>query len=126
MAWTFEKLRKTLLSKPGSFEDFPFGPEVSVFKVRSKMFALSSPGETPLRVNLKCYPEEAEVQRGMFAAVLPGYHMNKRHWNTIILDGSIPDPLIEEMIDTSYNLVVKGLKKSEREMLMGGDPRGPE
>ena len=123
MTWTFEKLKKTLLQRPGSYEDFPFGPDASVFKVKSKMFALSSPGENDLRVNLKCYPEEAEVQRAMFDAVLPGYHMNKRHWNTVVLDGSIPAPLIEEMIDTSYDLVVKGLKKSEREMLIGRDPR---
>ena len=115
MTWTYSKLRKKLLKKKGSFEDFPFGPDVSVFKVASRMFALCSPDETPLRVNLKCHPDEAEIQRTLFEAVLPGYHMNKRHWNTVILDGSIPDPLIEEMIDTSYNLVVKGLKRSERE-----------
>lgn len=117
-SWTFQKLKKTLLQKPGSFEDFPFGPGVSVFKVASKMFALASPEERPVRVNLKCHPEEADMQRAMFDAVLPGYHMNKRHWNTVILDGSIPVPLIEEMIDTSYDLVVKSLKKSERDTLL--------
>ncbi len=117
MTWTFEKLKSLLLEKRGSFEDFPFGPGVSVFKVGSKMFALVSADETPLRVNLKCHPEEAEIQRALFAAVIPGYHMNKRHWNTVILDGTIPAALVEEMIDTSYDLVVKGLKKKERAAL---------
>lgn len=116
--WTFNKLKKVLLKKKGAFEDFPFGPDVSVFKVGSKMFALVGPDEKPLRVNLKCHPDEAEVQRTLFSAIIPGYHMNKQHWNTVILDGSIPDPLIEEMIDTSYELVVKSLKKVERDRLL--------
>lgn len=121
MVWSFEKLKSILLSKRGSFEDFPFGPEVSVFKVAGKIFALTDPNDKPLRVNLKCHPDEAELQRSMFEAVLPGYHMNKRHWNTVILDGSIPEPLIEEMIDTSYELVVKGLKRSEKQKLEKGE-----
>ena len=116
--WTFNKLKKILLQKKGAFEDFPFGPEVSVFKVGSKMFALTSAAEKPLRVNLKCRPDEADLQRSIFPAVIPGYHMNKRHWNTVILDGSMPDALVEEMIDMSYDLVVRSLKKAEREKLL--------
>ena len=118
MKWTFNQLKKALLAKRGSFEDFPFGPEVSVFKVGSKMFALAHPGERPVRVNLKCYPEEAEIQRTLFPAILPGYHMNKRHWNTVVLDGSIPDALVHEMIDVSYDLVFRSLKKAERERVV--------
>ncbi len=122
MKWTHKTLKKALLAKPGSYEDFPFGPEVSVFKVGSKMFALSHPGKTPVRVNLKCYPEEAEIQRTLFPAVTPGYHMNKRHWNTVILNGTIPDALVYEMIDVSYDLVFRSLKKAERDRLAPPTP----
>lgn len=106
-----------LLSKPGSVEERPFGPETMVFKVMGKMFALVSPTEDPLRMNLKCDPFLAELLREKHEAVIPGYHMNKRHWNTIILDGSVPEEEVLEMIDASYQLVVKGLKKADREKL---------
>jgi len=112
-----ETIRSYLLSKQGAFEDFPFGPEVMVYKVMEKMFALVFWGGLSLRINLKCDPDLAMHFRAMYKAVNPGYHMNKKHWNTITLDGSIPDDEILSMIDDSYNLVVKGLKKADREKL---------
>jgi predicted DNA-binding protein (MmcQ/YjbR family) len=112
-----EAARVRLPSQPEAYEDHPFGPDVAVFKVRSKMFATLGYEGDVARINLKCDPEEALVLRDIFDAVLPGYHMNKAHWNTVILDGSIPRGEIEQMIDRSYGLVVKGLKKSERTSL---------
>jgi predicted DNA-binding protein (MmcQ/YjbR family) len=95
------------LSKPGAEETTPFGPETLVYKVGGKIFALTSPDEFPPRVNLKCDPERALELRDQYEAISPGYHMNKRHWNTLILDGSLPDPLVRELIDHSYLLVAK-------------------
>ena len=112
-----ETLRSYLLTKPGAFEDFPFGPETIVYKVMGKMFALVFWGESSLRINLKCDPDLAMHFRGFYKAVTPGYHMNKRHWNTITLDGSIPDEDIHAMINDSYRLVVKGLNKADRKNL---------
>ena len=112
-----EKLRTYLLNKRGSFEDFPFGPEVMVYKVMGKMFALVFWDELSLRINLKCDPDLAMHFRALYKAVTPGYHMNKEHWNTIILDGSVPDDEIHAMIDDSYCLVVRGLKKADRKKL---------
>ena len=114
-----EKLRAYLLNKKSSFEDFPFDPEVMVYKVMGKMFALVFWGESSLRINLKCDPDLAMHFRAMYEAVNPGYHMNKKHWNTVTLDGSISDGEIFEMINDSYNLVVKGLNKVDREKLAG-------
>ena len=105
------------LSFPGSQETFPFGPETSVFKVAGKMFALSQLGRSPLRVSLKCEPELAEQLRQAHPAVLPGYHLNKRHWNTVILDGSLPEQMIKDMIEDSYDLVVSKLPASRRRAL---------
>ena len=107
----FEALRKYFLNKPGASEGFPFGPSAMVFKVRSKMFALIAVEKTPLRINLKCDPELARHLRAAYDAVQPGYHMNKKHWNTVTIDGSLPDEEILTMIDDSYDLVVKGLGK---------------
>ena len=107
----FEAFRKYLLNKPGASEDFPFGPSAMVFKVRSKMFALIAVEETPLRINLKCDPELARHLRAAYDAVQPGYHMNKKHWNTVTIDGSLPDEEILTMIDDSYDLVSKKLGK---------------
>jgi len=103
----FESLCKYFLDKPGAYEDFPFGPSAMVFKVRNKMFALIAVKETPLRINLKCDPELALHLRAAYSAVQPGYHMNKKHWNTITIDGSIPDEEIITMINDSYDLVAK-------------------
>ena len=111
------EVRTYLLSKKRATEEYPFGPDTMVFKVMGKMFALVSWQQSPLRINLKCEPELAIAQRETYASVLPGYHMNKRHWNTLILDGTIPPEEIQAMIDDSYALVVKGLKKVEREEL---------
>jgi predicted DNA-binding protein (MmcQ/YjbR family) len=99
---------------PGSVETFPFGPEASVFKVADKMFALSRLSNRPLQVSLKCEPLLAEQLREAYPAVLPGYHLNKRHWNTVVLDGSIPDRIIKDMVEDSYDLVVSRLPASRR------------
>ena len=109
-----QAVKQYLLSKPEAEEDFPFGPEAAVYKVCGKMFALLFHQQGECRINLKCDPEEALELRHVFAAVLPGYHMNKKHWNTVRLDGSLPQGEIERMIDNSFRLVVKGLKRSER------------
>ena len=103
----FENLLKYLLDKPGASEGFPFGPSAMVFKVKGKMFALIAVEETPLRINLKCDPELALHLRAAYSAVQPGYHMNKKHWNTVTIDGTIPDGEIITMINDSYDLVVK-------------------
>lgn len=103
------------LAKSGAVETFPFGPEVHVIKVISKMFALIS-ADDPLRISLKCDPTWAQLLRDTYPAVQPNRYF-KRHWNTVHLDGSVPDDEIREMIDHSYNLVVKSLKKAERDTL---------
>ena len=113
----FEQLHKYILNKKGTVEDTPFGPESLVFKVMGKMFALIAWDETPLRITLKCDPDLALILRAQYQSVQPGYYMNKKHWNTITLDGSISDEQILEMIDNSYELVVKGLKKADRQEL---------
>lgn len=102
------------LSKPGAGETTPFGPDVLVYKVGGKMFALAVPDEFPARINLKCDPERALALRDEHDAIIPGYHMNKRHWNTLVLDGSLPAQLVRELIDHSYELVVASLPKTRR------------
>ena len=121
-----ESLRAYLLKKKGASENFPFGPEVMVFKVEGKMFVLVFLEDSPLSMNLKCDPDLAMHLREFYKAVQPGYHMNKKHWNTICLDGSVPDDEILAMINDSYDLVVKGLKKADRlrfERLTGAKKR---
>ena len=108
------ELRDHCLSFAGAEETFPFGPETSVFKVAGKMFALSQLGADSLRVSLKCEPQLADALRGAHASVIPGYHLNKRHWNTVIIDGSLPDETIREMIEDSYDLVVGKLPPAGR------------
>lgn len=114
---TLELLRRYLLGLPGAVEDFPFGPEHLVVKVEGKMFALIALSEEPLRMNLKCEPEHAEVLRSYYPAVLPGYHMNKKHWNTLVLDGSIAEVEVLSMIDDSYRLVLSSLPWRLRQAL---------
>ena len=114
----FKILNQYLLNKKEVTSGYPFDESTLVFKVINKIFALVSEDETPLRLNLKCDPEEAQVLRGIHKSIIPGYHMNKEHWNTVILDGSIPNDLIYKMIDDSYDLVVKRFKKSDREKLL--------
>jgi predicted DNA-binding protein (MmcQ/YjbR family) len=117
-----DQLRERCLSFTGAEETFPFRPEVSVFKVAGKMFALSELDSESLRVSLKCDPRLAEGLREAHAAVIPGYHLNKRHWNTVILDGSIPDDAVDDMIEDSYDLVVSKLSRARRrELGWGGD-----
>jgi predicted DNA-binding protein (MmcQ/YjbR family) len=111
------ELRDYCFSFSGAEETFPFGPETSVFKVAGKMFALSQLDADSLRVSLKCEPGLAEALRGAHAAVLPGYHLNKRHWNTVIIDGSVPDETIRDMIEDSYDLVVSKLPRARRRAL---------
>ena len=100
-----------ILSKPGTEETLPFGPDTLVYKVGGKMFALTSPDDFPPALNLKCDPARALELRDAHPAIAPGYHMNKRHWNTLTLDGSVPAKLVRELIDHSYELVVAGLPK---------------
>ena len=110
----FETLRSYLLSKPAAREDFPFDSTTLVLKVSGKMFALLGLNDDPLRINLKCDPHQAEQLRERYPAIIPGYHMNKRHWNTVVLDGSLGDDLLRELIDDSYRLVVEGLPKARQ------------
>jgi predicted DNA-binding protein (MmcQ/YjbR family) len=110
-------LRGRCLGLPGCEETFPFGSQTSVFKVAGKMFALSRLAARPLHVSLKCEPALAEALRDAHPAVTPGYHLNKRHWNTIVLDGSLADEAIADMIEDSYDLVVSRLPRSTRRAL---------
>jgi predicted DNA-binding protein (MmcQ/YjbR family) len=110
-------LRECCLSFAGAEETFPFGPRTSVFKVRGKMFALSALDSESLSVSLKCEPGLAEALRGAHAAVIPGYHLNKRHWNTVIVDGSLTDRTVCDMIEDSYDLVVSKLPRADRRAL---------
>jgi predicted DNA-binding protein (MmcQ/YjbR family) len=101
-----ESFRDHCLKKEGVTEEFPFGINTLVFKVNGKMFALTDI-ESFESINLKSLPEDAVQLREQYPAVLPGYHMNKKHWNTVIMDGSVPDKRVQEWIDQSYNLVAK-------------------
>ncbi|GGX00985.1 MmcQ/YjbR family DNA-binding protein [Streptomyces chryseus] len=111
---TPQELRAFCLDFNAVTEEFPFGPETSVFKVRGKLFALSTLDAEPLKVNLKCEPEIAVRLRQEHEEVVPGWHMNKRHWNTVTVDGQLPDRVVRELIEDSYDLVVAGLPKAER------------
>ena len=108
---TPEELRAFCLEFNASTEEFPFGPETSVFKVLGKMFALSALDARPLTVNLKCDPDEAVGLREEYAAIVPGWHMNKRHWNTVTVSG-VPGPMLRELIEDSYDLVVAGRRSA--------------
>ncbi|GIL12193.1 MAG: DNA-binding protein [Chloroflexota bacterium] len=110
------ELRLYCLSRRAAVEDFPFGDDVAVFKVSGKVFALL-PVAGPVRISLKCDPTWAVVLRQTYPAVKPGWHLNKKHWNTVEVDGSIADDEILEMVEHSYQLVVKGLTKVERARL---------
>jgi predicted DNA-binding protein (MmcQ/YjbR family) len=115
---TAAALRRACLAMPGAIEDFPFGPENSVFKVSGKIFAISRLDRSPpLRIALKCEPALAEQLRASHPAITPGYHLNKRHWNTIVLDGSVPNAMVRDMIEDSYDLIVAKLPKRTRQAL---------
>lgn len=106
-----------LLAKKGATEETPFGPDALVYKVMGKMFALVAWEEEPLAISLKCEPGQALFLRDLYPAVRPGYHMNKKHWNTVTLDGTIPEDEVRGMIDDSYELVVKSLTRAMKEEL---------
>lgn len=112
-------LRAACLGLKGAWEDNAFGPEVSTFKVADagKVFAITILDEEPLRVTLKCDPELAVQLRANHPAIVPGYHTNKRHWNTVTLDGSLADAMVREMIEDSYDLVVASLTRAQRAAL---------
>lgn len=111
---TLSTLRTHLLAYPGAVEDYPFDPVTLVVKVGGKMFALVGVDEEPLRLNLKVVPEQGEVLRQLSPAILPGYHMNKRHWITVVLDGDLDDEFVRGLIAESYRLVVAGLPRHRR------------
>jgi predicted DNA-binding protein (MmcQ/YjbR family) len=113
-----EMLRDYCLAKKDVEEGFPFGETVLVFKVKGKVFLLARLETPTLEFNVKCDPEKAIEWREQFAAVQPGYHMNKRLWNTVTMDGSIPTRIVREMIDDSYTLVVRSLPKKDQKDLL--------
>lgn len=113
-----EQLRDYCLQKAGVTEDFPFDETTLVFKVMGKMFAATSLARLPTSVNLKCDPVRALELREQYDGVQPGYHMNKKHWNTVTLQSDVPSSELRALIDHSYALVVKGLKKADREKLL--------
>ncbi len=110
-------LEKLCLGFPGARVEFPFDEDNSVFKVAGKIFAITRLKARPLRVSLKCDPELAVQLRADHPEIIPGYHLNKRHWNTVELDGSLPGQFVRELVEDSYDLVVAGLPKREQEKL---------
>ncbi len=113
----YAELEKILLGFNHSSLDFPFDDKTAVFKVAKKMFALVGLEGNPLRINLKCDPADAPILRSQFSAIIPGYHMNKDHWNTVILDGSLAPEFIKNLIEDSYVLVVKSMSIKEQKRL---------
>jgi predicted DNA-binding protein (MmcQ/YjbR family) len=118
-----KKLFSYCLTKTGAFEDYPFGPDVIVIKVAAKIFALLSNRDGVVNLSLKCNPELSEVLRSEYKSIIPGYHLNKRHWNTLLLDGSIPETEVRSLIDHSYDLVAKSLSGEARKRLIEGKER---
>ena len=112
-----DALKAACLGLTGAVETFPFNLETSVFKVGGKVFALSALDADPLSVSLKCEPELAERLRTQHPAITAGYRLNKRHWNTVLLDGSVPDAMVRDMIEDSYDLVVASLTREQRRTL---------
>jgi predicted DNA-binding protein (MmcQ/YjbR family) len=110
----YSGIRSHCMAKPGTTEETPFDEITVTFKVKGKMYVLINPEGDPLRMNLKCDPETAEALRELHESVEPGYHMNKTHWNTVTIDGSIPDDEALKMIDYSYDLVAAGLPRAAR------------
>lgn len=113
----YQSLVDFLMSKRGVTKDMPFDFETLCFRVRQKMFALMAWQDDPIVISLKCDPAEAIILRQTYPGITPGYHMNKKHWNTVVIDDRIPDFEIKRMIDTSYDLVVKSLSKEEKQAL---------
>lgn len=121
-----DEVMAACLAKPGSAEEYPFGDEVAVFKVAGRIFALVPLFGSPANISLKCDPELALGLRARYAAITAGYHLNKRHWNTVELDGSVPDEELLELIGHSYDLVVARLTRAQRSSLMRGGSLGRE
>ena len=114
-----EQIRKYLLSKKDTTEELPFGPDALVFKVAGKMYALIAWNENPIYISLKCNPDKAVALRASYPAIKPAYHFNKTHWNMVYIDDTLTDDQIAELIEHSYNLVVKKLKKTDRDRILG-------
>ena len=113
-----DALRDLCLTFQGSEETFPFGFETSVFKVAGKMFALSRLAGEPLSVSLKCEPQLAEQLRAAHPCITAGYHLNKRHWNTVVLDGSLSEQTVADMVEDSYDLIVSKLSRARQRALL--------
>jgi predicted DNA-binding protein (MmcQ/YjbR family) len=114
LSMNIEEFYSYCLQKQHVTEEFPFGPETLVFKVAGKVFALCGLDNPQFLVNLKCDPDYAEDLRESYPEIQPGYHMHKKHWNTIDFEAGLSDELLRELIDHSYQLVVKGIPKSKR------------
>ena len=114
-----ESLRDYCLSKPAVEETLPFGPDTLVYKVGGKIFLLCGMNSEPLQFNVKCDPGKAIELRERYDCVQPGYHMNKKHWNTIVVDGTAGNTLLKEWINDSYDLIVESLPAKAREQLKG-------
>jgi predicted DNA-binding protein (MmcQ/YjbR family) len=121
---TLDSLKSFLLEMGGVTEEIPFGPQALVYKVMGKMFALVAWDASPMRISLKCDPERAMELRTVFEGVRGAYHFNKRHWNMVDLDGSVPIPEVLAMIEDSYELVVRDLPKTKRDQLQGTNSTG--
>ncbi len=116
---TVPELRAACQQFPGSAETFPFGLDTLVLKVGGRMYALLGLDQSPLTLSLKCDPLRAEQLRGQHSEIVPGHHLSKRHWNTLALNGVLPDPLVAELLAHSYALVVGGLTRAQRAELGG-------
>jgi len=120
-----KQLEEYILAKPGSWLDYPFGEDVAVYKVGSKetakMFALIKNGSDPASISLKCAPELAEQLREEYETVMPGYHLHKKYWNTILATGQLDNDYLLGLVDLSYQLVVEGLSTDEQKLLTGSE-----
>lgn len=115
---TFDELEAYILKKTDSIKDFPFDEHTAVYKVSDKMFALMPQGKEPVRVSLKCDPALSELLREKYESVMPGYHLNKRHWNTVVATGQLSDQEIYDLVDHSYQLVLETLSKQEQDKII--------
>ena len=118
---THKDLEDYMLAKPAAKLDYPFGEGVAVYKVMDKMFAIINEGKDPVNISLKCDPQLAQHLREKYDEVQPGYHLNKKHWNTIVATGQLSEQEIFDLINLLYDLVVKGLPKEDQEKLEGHD-----
>lgn len=115
-----KELDSHCMSHKGAVREYPFGPDVAVYKVMGKMFALIGEDDANLQMNLKCDPDEADALRANFEGVIPGYHMNKVHWNSVLQNSDVPDDLIISMIQDSYDIIVSKLTKQQKADLAKG------